>query len=61
MLKATEKRFGEVSPGTTVRIPIDSVDRGKTDPRSILGVVLENNQGYYKIGTKSGLVIQFTY
>ena len=55
MLKATERRFGTVDVGTTVRVPIDSVDRGKTDPRNVLGVVMENNNGYYKIGTPHGL------
>jgi len=55
MLKATESRFGSVDVGTTVRVPIDSVDRGKTDPRNVLGVVMGNDNGYYKIGTQHGL------
>jgi hypothetical protein len=54
MLKATERRFGNVDVGTTMRVPIDSVDRGKTDPRNVLGVVMENDNGYYKIGTQHG-------
>ena len=55
MLTATDKRFGSVNVGTTVRIPIDPVDRGKTDPRNVLGIVMENSNGYYTIGTEHGL------
>lgn len=55
MLKSTRDRFGDVEVGTTVRIPIDPVDRGKTDPRNVLGVIMENDGGYYKIGTEHGL------
>jgi hypothetical protein len=54
MLKATSSRYGVVDVGTTVRIPIDQVDRGKIDPRNVLGVVLENSDGYYQIGTQNG-------
>lgn len=54
MLKSTENRYGHVEVGANVRIPIDAVDRGKTDPRNVLGVVMENNGGYYKIGTQHG-------
>ena len=55
MLKSTNQRFGPVEEGTTVRIPIDQVDRGKTDPRNILAVVMENSgDGYYQLGTKAG-------
>ena len=31
------------------------VDRGKVDPRNLLGVVMEELGSYYKIGTKEGL------
>ena len=55
MLKSTNQRFGSVEEGTTVRIPIDQVDRGKTDPKNILAVVMENSgDGYYQLGTKAG-------
>lgn len=51
----SDKKFGEVSVGKTVRIPIPDVDRGKGDLRNILGVVLEiTDDGYYRVGTKSG-------
>ena len=58
MLRGTQKRFGQVEVGSTVRIQIDPVDRGKTDPRNVLAVVMENSDGYYKLGTKHGLFIK---
>jgi hypothetical protein len=58
MLKATSSRHGIVEVGTTVRIPIDSVDRGKIDPRNLLGVVMErSDDGLYKIGTEQGRIL----
>jgi hypothetical protein len=57
MLSSTKKRYGVVEPGTTVRIPVDSVDRGKADPRNVLGCIMENNGGYYQIGTQTGLIL----
>jgi hypothetical protein len=56
MVKATISRYGNVAVGTNVRIPIDQVDRGKVDPKNLLGVVMEESGGYYKIGTKEGLI-----
>ena len=55
MVKATISRYGNVAVGTNVRIPIDQVDRGKVDPRNLVGIVMEESGGYYKIGTKEGL------
>ncbi|KAL7079852.1 hypothetical protein ACQ4LE_000715 [Meloidogyne hapla] len=56
MTKATQDRLGQAEVGRTVRVPIDPVDRGKVDPRNILAVVMENNNGYYKLGTESGVL-----
>ena len=56
MKKESDKKFGEASVGTTVRVPVPEVDRGKGDHRSILGVVLESDNGFYKIGTRSGVL-----
>lgn len=51
----SDKKFGEVEVGKTIRIPIPDVDRGKGDLRNILGVVLEiTSDGYYRVGTKNG-------
>jgi hypothetical protein len=49
MLKSTAMRYGEVEPGTAVRIPVPEVDRAKADPRNVLAVVMENNNGNFLI------------
>ena len=54
MIKTSASRYGDVDVGTNVRIPIESVDRGKIDPRNVIGVIMQNNNGYYKIGTEHG-------
>jgi hypothetical protein len=45
-----------VEIGKTVRLPIDPVDRPKIDHPNLLGVVMEIDNGFYKIGTKSGVL-----
>lgn len=51
----SDKKFGQVAVGKTVRIPIPDVDRAKGDLPNILGVVLEiTDDGYYRLGTKNG-------
>ena len=43
--------------GDNVRIGIPKVDRGRSDPPSVIGVVTDiNEHGSYKIGTKHGRV-----
>lgn len=43
--------------GTTVRIPVPEVDRGRGDARIILAVVLQKTDDEpYKSGTKQGVV-----
>ena len=51
-------RFGPVNIGTTVRLPIDAVDRPKTGHLSLLGVVMSTDDGFYQIGTKNGVLQQ---
>ncbi|KAI1729216.1 hypothetical protein DdX_01442 [Ditylenchus destructor] len=51
-------RNAPISVGQTVRIPIPSVDRAKTDPRNLLGVVMEAEDGFYRIGTDHGILSQ---
>ncbi|KAI1694907.1 KRAB-A domain-containing protein 2-like [Ditylenchus destructor] len=34
------------------------VDRAKTDPRIVLGVVMEADDGFYRIGTGAGILNQ---
>uniref|UniRef100_A0A6P7GY04 Uncharacterized protein LOC114347864 n=1 Tax=Diabrotica virgifera virgifera TaxID=50390 RepID=A0A6P7GY04_DIAVI len=47
-----------VEKGTTVRIPVPDVDCGGGDARSILGVILEVQDEFYKIGTRDGILRQ---
>ena len=45
------------SPGDNVVVPIPSVDRGRGDPRNILGVILYRDESdQYKIAVKSGIL-----
>ena len=54
MLKASRIRYAEVNVGQNVRIYPSKEDRGKGDPRSMIGVVLEKIDGFYKLGTRAG-------
>ncbi|KAF2879050.1 hypothetical protein ILUMI_27144 [Ignelater luminosus] len=46
--------------GSTVRIPVPDVDRGRGDARSILAVVLESTEdGFYRLGTKEGVIAKY--
>ncbi|XP_039315443.1 SCAN domain-containing protein 3-like [Solenopsis invicta] len=57
MLRMSEKKFPSAEVGTSVTIPLPSVDRNKGDPKNIIGVILEvTEDGLYKIGTKSGIL-----
>jgi hypothetical protein len=42
--------------GDNVAVPIPSVDRGRGDPRNILGVILAVENGQYTIGCPSGIL-----
>ena len=42
--------------GDNVAVPIPSVDRGRGDPRNILGVILTVENGQYTIGFPSGIL-----
>ncbi|KAF2891804.1 hypothetical protein ILUMI_14369 [Ignelater luminosus] len=58
MLKISDKKFSTINVGDTVRIRVFGVDRGRGDPRSILGTVLETQDGFYTIGTNKGILKQ---
>lgn len=59
MKLTSDKHHPEATLGTTVRIPVPDVDRGRGDARSILGVVLElSPDGFYKLGTRNGVLKQ---
>ena len=53
MISNTVRCFRAVEAGSTVRVPIETFDRGRTDPKNFLAVVMSNNDGRYKLGTPS--------
>ena len=59
MKQASEKRFKAAEIGQNVRVPIPELDRGQTDHRNLIGVVLEDKDSFYKIGTKRWRVEEF--
>ncbi|CAB0036291.1 unnamed protein product [Trichogramma brassicae] len=52
----SDKLHKQVTIGDCVIVPIPDVDRAKSDLRNIIGVVLEENDGLYRIGTKNGVI-----
>lgn len=56
MLRASRRRFSPIPVNTNVIVPIPDVDRGRADPRNIMGVVLLENNGFYQIGTGAGIL-----
>ncbi|KAK4880224.1 hypothetical protein RN001_008370 [Aquatica leii] len=57
MLRTSVKKIPPVPLGTTVRIPIPEVDRGRGDARNILAVVLQKTDDeLYELGTKQGVI-----
>lgn len=57
-MKATsDKSHAPANIGDNVTIPIPDVDKGKGDLRNIIGVILQkNDEGFYKVGTKHGVL-----
>ncbi len=51
-------RFTPVSIETNVRVPVPSVDRAKCDFRNITAVVLDEDNGLYRLGTSQGQLQQ---
>jgi hypothetical protein len=54
MLKVSRIRYEKVNVGQNVRIFPSREDKGKGDPRSMIGVVVEKVDGFYKLGTRAG-------
>ena len=51
MWRATAKKFPPVSVGDTVTVPVPDVDRGRGDPRKVVGVEVTAD-GFYRLGTE---------
>lgn len=56
MLIASRQRFEDAKVGQNVVIRIPDVDRGRADPRNVMAVVMSIENGFYKLGTKSGII-----
>ncbi|XP_060858218.1 KRAB-A domain-containing protein 2-like isoform X1 [Metopolophium dirhodum] len=55
MKDLSNTKFAVANIGSTVRIKIPDVDRGKGDPRSIIAVVLKlTDDGFYQLGCNDG-------
>ncbi|XP_060859794.1 KRAB-A domain-containing protein 2-like [Metopolophium dirhodum] len=59
MKDLSNTKFAVANIGSTVRIKIPDVDRGKGDPRSIIAVVLKlTDDGFYQLGCNDGVLKQ---
>ena len=57
IVKRSKIVLSEVKVGDNVNIPIPSVDRGRTDPRNLIGIVTDiSNNDMYTIAVKSGIL-----
>ncbi|KAK4326939.1 hypothetical protein Pmani_002543 [Petrolisthes manimaculis] len=57
MVKRNRRLLTEANVGDNVTVPIPNVDRGRTDPKNLIGVIVErDSQELYKIATKSGVL-----
>ena len=57
MVKRSRRVLTEAKVGDNVTVPIPNVDRGRTDPKNLIGVIVErDSQELYQIATKSGVL-----
>ena len=57
MLKCSRVKHIPANPGDNVRVPIPLVDRGRGDPRNILGIVLDRDESdLYTIAVRHGVL-----
>jgi len=57
MKDLSNTKFVVANIGSTVRIKIPDVDRGRGDPRSIIAVVLKlTDDGFYQLGCNAGKI-----
>lgn len=55
MVKLSNKKFPPLDVGTSVKIPIPNLDRGKNDQKNVIGVVTERTpDDLYRIATPEG-------
>ena len=58
MVKRARVELKAGEPGDNVAVPIPLVDRGRCDPRNILGVIVDRDleNDLYSIAVKAGLL-----
>ena len=56
MLRNSDAKFPPVKLTDYVRVRIPDVDRGRVDPRSVIAVVIDVADGFYKLGTDHGVL-----
>ena len=57
MLKRSRVENSAANPGDNVTLPIPLVDRGRGDPRNIIGVVLDRDENdMYRIAVRHGVL-----
>ncbi|XP_068207590.1 KRAB-A domain-containing protein 2-like [Palaemon carinicauda] len=57
MVKCSRLEHVPGDPGENVKIPIPLVDRGKGDPRNVIGVILDRNENdMYRIGVRDWIL-----
>ena len=57
MVKRSRLEHVPGDPGDNVTIPIPLVDRGKGDPRNVIGIILDRNENdMYRIGVRDGIL-----
>jgi hypothetical protein len=56
MLKISDRKFPSAKVGDNVRVRVPDVDRGRTDPRSILTIIMAVENDFYKLGTEYGVL-----
>ena len=57
MVKHSKRIMSSVQIGDNVTVPIPHVDRGRADPRNLIGVVIEcSDNELYTIAVKGGVL-----
>ena len=57
MIKRSRLEHAPGNPGDNVTVPIPLVDRGRGDPRNIMGVIIDrDNNDLYRIAVRGGML-----
>src|ERR1700761_5620975 len=57
MVKRSRVKFVPGNPGDNVTVPVSLVDRGRSDPRNLLGIILDRDENdLYRIAVRAGIL-----